>query len=333
MTSVDLRRVVEWASAILIAGALVACMSSVVPSPTTPTTAPSSRSTAPAAPGPLRLLVLLGTPGHMRLSWLDGIHETPVPLPTDDVRWASGSAARGLVLTAGPAGRVLVTGPFDPGDRPPWHEVPVDATGRQWLGQPLADAVADATSGSIAVVAADPASGFADGHLIVLDPASGLVHAIALPGRWDGRAPAWFAPGRVAVSTRDAGDAIGLTIVDPASGATERWGTRVAAFTASGDGLTLAWQDRDDRAIAAGRLGRALAGAALDSVPIGRSPGLAAQVLLDTTGRRLGIAWLDDAGDTTAYAIYRYGPRGWALEREGALPRGTSRAVLVSLGP
>ena len=56
-------------------------------------------------------------------------------------------------------------------------------------------------------------------------------------------------------------------------------------------------------------------------------------MLLDATGQRLGVAWLDDAGDTTAWTVYRKDPGGWAIERDDALPRGVSRAVLVSLGP
>jgi hypothetical protein len=54
-------------------------------------------------------------------------------------------------------------------------------------------------------------------------------------------------------------------------------------------------------------------------------------VLGNTHG--LWEAWLDDAGDTTAVSVYREEALGWTLEREEALPRGVSRAVLVSLGP
>lgn len=333
MTCTLSRRVVQGASAILVAGALAACMSRVVPTPSAASDPPSATLSEPAALGPLRLLVLIGTPGHMRLEWLDGANEVPLPLPVDDVQWVSGSPARGLVATAGPIGRIFVAEPFDPGARPAWREIPVDAAGRQWLGQPLADAVASPGGDAIAVVAADPASGLADGHLVILDPADPPSHARVLPGRWDGRAPAWLTSGRVAVSMRDANDATGLTMVDMATGDVERWGTKVAAFAISRDGLTIAWQDRDDRRIVAGPLEQALAGAQVEAIPLGPSPRLAAQVLLDATGRRLGITWLDDAGDTTSYAVYRQDAGGWALERDGALPRRTSRAVLVSLGP
>ncbi len=269
----------------------------------------------------------------MRLTWLDGALETPLPLPVDDVQWVSGSSDRGIVLTAGPTGLVFNTAPFAPGERPAWHEIPVDAAGRRWLGQPLVDAVASPLGDAIAVVSADPASGLTDGHLVILDPAGGPSHALVLRGRWDGRAPAWISSGRIAVSTRDGSDATGLTIVDPATGSEERWGTGVAAFAVSGDGTVLAWQDRDDRRIFVGEVDRALADAPLQTVPLGPTARVAAQVLLDGSGQRLGVAWLDDAGDTTSYAIYERSAGHWALERDGALPSGTSRAVLVSLGP
>jgi hypothetical protein len=282
---------------------------------------------------PLHLLVLVGTSGHMRLEWLDGALETALPLPADGVQWVSGNPGRGLVATAGPDGRIFLSGPVGRGERPAWREVPVDAGGREWLGQPLADAVIAPTGDAIAVVAADPASGLADGHLVVLDPVGRPSHARVLTGRWDGRAPAWLSSDRVAVSTRDPNDATDLTIVDLGTGALDRWGTSVAAFAVSGDGRTIAWQDRDDRQIRVGPLERALAGGAIDRLPADPAARLAAQIVLDSGGQRIGVAWLDDAGDTTAWTVYEMNAGGWAVERGGALPRGVSRAVLVSLGP
>lgn len=332
MTVLHSRRVVERASALLIAGALAAC--SPAPWPATPD--PSGRTTARAkaeAAGETELLVLLGVPGHMRLAWLDDVRESPVPLPEDDVRWVAGSAAQGLVMTTGPTGRILVTGPLASRVPPAWREVPIDPGGRQWLGQPLADAVPDPTGGAIAAVAADPASGFADGHLVILDRTTGAAHALAFPERWDGRAPAWLGSGNVAISSRGASDATELTVVDPATGERQHWGSRVGAFAVSGDGLTLAWQDRDDRRVLAAPLDRVLANAPPEPLPADPGARLAAQLLLEESGRRIAVAWLDDAGDTTGYSVYERGERGWAIGRAGALPRGTSRAVLVAIRP
>ncbi len=269
----------------------------------------------------------------MRLNWLAGVGEVPVDTPDEDGRWASGSPGRGLVLTVGPAGRIFVCGAFTTSPAPTWREIPVGRDARQWLGQPLADAVADPAGGTIAVVAADAASGFADGHLVILDPSGGPSHALSLPGRWDGRAPAWLPSGGVAISTRDRGDATGLTIIDPRAGVTGRWGTAIAAYAVSGDGQTIGWQDRDDRRLLVGPLEPTLAGASPDVVPPDPDARLAAQLLLDATGRLLAVAWLDDAGDTRAYSIYERGASGWGLVRDGPLPGGISRAVLVSLGP
>lgn len=324
------RQSVARASAILVAGALAACGSLPLPSPGPPSQAVGS---ADPAAGRLDLLVLLGTPGHMRLNWLAGVGEVPVDTPGEDGRWASGSPARGLVLTVGPAGRIFVCGPITTNQAPTWREIPVGRDARQWLGQPLADAVADPAGGTIAVVAADAASGFADGHLVVIDPSGGPSHALPLPGRWDGRAPAWLASGGVAISTRDRGDATGLAIIDPRAGVTSRWGTAIAAYAVSGDGRMIAWQDREDRHLLVGPLEPIMAGASPDAVPSEPDAPVAAQLLLDDSGRLLAVAWLDDAGDTRAYSIYERGASGWALVRGGPLPGGVSRAVLVSLGP
>jgi hypothetical protein len=324
------RRSVARAAAILVVGALAACASMPPPSPA-PSSPPDGSADPPDASR--ELLVLLGTPGHMRLSWMAGNAEVVIGIPDEDGRWVCGSPSRGLVMTVGPAGRILASGPFSAGHDPAWQEIPVARDARQWLGQPLADAVGDAAGGMIAVVAADAAAGFSDGHLVIVDPSGGPSHALILPGRWDGRAPAWLGSGRVAISTRDVGDATALTILDLRTGLTQRWGTAVAAFAVSGDAQTIAWQDGNDRRVLVGPLEPTLAGASPDLVPPDPDARLAAQLLLDATGRRLGVAWLDDAGDTRAYSIYERGASGWALLGGGSLPAGVSRAVLVSLGP
>jgi hypothetical protein len=324
------RRFVSRALAILVAGAFAACSTVQQLSPARPS--PPDRTAGPLETG-MDLLVLLGTPRHMRLAWLAGNGEVTIRTPDEDAQWISGSPTRGLVMTTASTSRILVADPFAAGHAPTWREIPVDRDARQWLGQPLADAVADPAGGRIAAIAADPATGFSDGHLVILDPFGGPSHALILPGRWDGRAPAWLDSGRIAISTRDNSDATGLTIVDPRTGGMQRWGQAVAAFAVSDDGLTIAWQDRDDRRIVVGPLEPTLAGASPDVVPADPAGRLAAQLLLGATGQRLAVAWLDDAGDTRGYSIYERGSSGWALVRGGPLPGGTSRAVLVSLGP
>jgi hypothetical protein len=324
------RRSVARASAILVVGALAACASMPQPSPAPPS--PPDQSADPP-PRRLDLLVLLGTPRHMRLVWVGNGAEVAVHPADADGRWVSGKPSRGLVMTVGPAGRIFVCAPFAAGHDPTWREIPVGRDDHQWHGQPLADAVVDPSGSEIAMVAADAASGFSDGYLVVVDPSGGPSHALVLPDRWDGRAPAWLESGRVAISTRDRSDATALTIVEPRTGLTRRWGTAVAAFAVSGDGRTIAWQDGNDRRVLVGPFEPTLAGAPPDVIPPDPAARLAAQLLLDATGRSLAVAWLDDAGDTRAYAIYERGATGWALLRGGPLPGGVSRAVLVSLGP
>lgn len=240
------------ALAILVAGALTACIPAPVPPPGSPTTPTDVVVASPGAPGSDRMLVLVGTPGAMRLTWLGDGSQVAVALPADDIRWVAGSPSIGLVATAGPGGRIYLSGPVTAGGRPSWRElVPADAIRRR-LGHPLADAVADPRGGAIVAVAADPAAGAHDGHLAILDPAGGPTRSIAFDGHWDGRAPAWIGPDRVAVSTRDGADRTALTIVDLGHGDPHRWGSAIGAFAVSGDGTTVAYQDRGDGRIVVG---------------------------------------------------------------------------------
>lgn len=320
----------------LATGALAGCAWSPAPPSTSPTVRVGMASTplgSAGAPVAFPSLVLIGTPGAMRLASLDGDTETRLPLPEGDVRWTAGDPSRGLVATIGPTGRIYLSGPIDAGVGPTWREVRVDDAARRWLGQSLADAVVDAERQAIVAVAADPAAGREDGRLVILDPSGGSTHLMTLKGRWDGRAPAWIGSDRVAVSTRDTADETALTIVDLAGGASRRWGSAIGAFAVSGDGATIAYQDRNDGRILVGPFDPVRdAGAFAELASAGR-PRVAAQLLLDATGRRLAVAWLDDAGDTTALAVYERAVDQWSLVRTGPVPRGVSRVVLVSLGP
>lgn len=331
------------AFAIMVAGAASGCVPerngpAIVPATASPVTAETGPPSVAVAPSPsgsadqAALLVLLGTPGAMHLGWLDQGSFTPLPTPAD-TRWVAGRSSRGLVATVGADGQIFAAAPFGPRDRPDWGEIPLEPAARAWLGRPPAVAVADPNGELIAAVATDPGSGSRETHLVIVDPGGGPARVVAVPGTWDGRAPSWLGPGRIVVSTRDRTDRVGLVVVDLATARTRPLGADIAAYAVSGDGSTIAWQGRDDGAIAVGPVGRVDAGLALDLVAIAGPPRVAAQLLLDAAGRRLAVAWLDDAGDTATWAIYERTGAGWTPTRAGPLPGGASRLVLVSLDP
>jgi hypothetical protein len=329
------RRAGRWALAVLLAGALSACLP--VPAPPSPASTAldvslSTSSDVTSAPGAVRLLAAIGTPGAMRLVWLDGHPDPGISVPSGDLRWIAGDPVSSLVATVGPLGRVFVSGPDGRTIDPSWRELPVDEAARRWLGLPLTNAVPDPGGGTVVAVAADPAAG-TDGHLAILDPSGGPTRILSLHGQWDGRAPAWLGPTRVAVSTRDGSDEPALAIVDLADGRSRRWGAAVGAFAVSGDGSTLAYQDRDDGRILAGAFDPDRDASDFAALPRDGSFRVAAQLLLDRTGRRLAVTWLDASGDTTAWAVYERTAAGWAVVRDEPVPRGVSRAILVSLGP
>ena len=357
----DARRVAGAALAIVVAGAAAACTPNPVASPPSsntdrsPSGPPVTASTPPSpspsqspSPSPVRpvpsaidpagqgtgpgVLVLLGTPGAMRLAWLDGRGPGPIPVPID-TRWVAGRPSRGLLATVGAAGRIFVADPIPAVGRTEWHEVVIVPTARRWLGWPPAVAIADPTGSTIAAVATDPGSGALESHLVIVGRTGGRAKVVAVPGTWDGRAPAWLGSDRLVVSTRDGTDRAGLVVIDPATGGTERGASGVAAFAVSGDGSTMAFQRRDDGRILVGPIGRALAGQALDQIHIDGRPRVAAQLLLDATGRQLAVAWLDDAGDTTDVTTYERSVGGWALARTWSVPGDVTRLVLVSLDP
>ena len=268
----------------------------------------------------------------MRLGWLDGDGK-PLLLVPADTRWVAGRPSHGLLATVGAEGRIFVADPVPSDGAPLWREIGIDPAARRWLGWPPAVAVADPSGTTVAAVATDPGSGALESHLVLVDPKGGPTRVVGVPGTWDGRAPAWLGPDRILISTRDRADRAGLVQVDPATGATERWDGESAAFAVSGDGSTVAYQARDDDRIVVGPVARARAGQALDPVAVHGPPRVAAQLLLDATGQRLAVAWLDDTGETTAYALYERRGGGWALVRAGPVPGGATRLVLVSLDP
>ena len=331
------RRASTSALAIAIASA-AACSPtpSVVPPATAPTADPGPTTGAGRPADDTHVLVLLGTPAEMRLGWLDGSGhpQGSLAVPTG-TRWAAGRPSHGLVASGEANGRLFASDSVAVGGAPEWTEIALDPAARAWLGRSPAVAVPDADGPLIAVVAADPGAGALETHVVIIDRTGGPATIVAVPGTWDGRAPAWIAPGRIAVSTRDATDRPGLVVVDLATGRSEREIEAIGAYAISDDGSTIVFQLRDGGGIAIGPLARALSGPAdeLDTLPVLDRRRVAAQVLLDAAGRRLAVAWLDEAGDTAGLAIYDLEAGRWRLVLDGPLPAGVTRAVLVSLDP
>ena len=60
---------------------------------------------------------------------------------------------------------------------------------------------------------------------------------------------------------------------------------------------------------------------------------LAGQLLLDQSGHRLAVAWLDDAGDTTMVSVYAELHSGWSLVNKTRPDQRMTRAILGGFDP
>ncbi|HYC07971.1 MAG TPA: hypothetical protein VEG29_08620, partial [Candidatus Binatia bacterium] len=59
----------------------------------------------------------------------------------------------------------------------------------------------------------------------------------------------------------------------------------------------------------------------------------AGQLLLDRTGSRLAVAWLDADGDPAGVMVYERVSDGWETRARVPLPGGTDVVVLVGFDP
>jgi hypothetical protein len=189
----------------------------------------------------------------------------------------------------------------------------------------------------IATTLGDPASGRADLVLQIIDPTMDRTMSIALDGHDDGRPPAWLGGDTVVVPILDPSDAPTVAIVDTATGDVRRRPGPGGAFAASGDGRVVAAAERGSARVRAGPATAlddpgawASAGDAIER-PDGAAQ--AGQLLLDRTGSRLAVAWLDTAGDPAGVTVYGRSGDGWGTR--GVIPRpgGTDVLVLVGFDP
>ena len=340
-----------------VTGALM--VGACAPAPSDPGRRPSaSSSVEPARPshapspgasigtgGTEGLWVLVGSPGAMRLVRSAGEQGLLAPDPATaglppDARWVSGDADRGFVATVGATGRILTPAPTRAGaagHAAGWRPVSIrPAPGSTFRGPPSFAALSP-DGRSIAATVGDPTSGAADAGLLVVDRASGRATVAALDGRLDGYPPAWLGDGTVAVPILDRSDTATMAVVDRATGRVVHRPALGGSLAASADGQRIAMSSHAGDRIVVG-----------DSTDLGSSAGWidavsptglpdptdrAAQVLLDATGTRLAVAWLDATGEASNVTVYGAVEGGWTLAGAVSLPSGATRVVLVGFDP
>jgi hypothetical protein len=310
------------------------------PSSDTPTPSPSR-----AVAGPTGLWLLVGTPGSMRLVRSIGDRTGPARdrqtegLPLD-ARWVSGDTTHGFVATVGATGRILTLHPTGAGSTGPpgtWKRVDIrPAAGSTDRGGPSFAALS-LDGRSIAATVGDPTSGAVDAGLIVVDRTGARATVTPLDGRLDGHPPVWLGDTTVAVPILDRSDAATIAFVDRAGGRVTHRPGLGGSLAASTDGGFVAMSSRGGDRVVAGRstdLGGSdgwvdVVGASGFPDPTDR----AAQVLLDATGARLAVAWLDAAGEASTVTTYRIVGAGWVPAGVVALPGGATRVALVGFDP
>jgi hypothetical protein len=266
-----------------------------------------------------------------------------LPLPDPDIAWIStDTTGRALITTR--AGRAFLSRPITrPGD-PSWRALQVTAS----RGAPPVSFGTLSPDGSrAAFVAADYATtlGF---EVVIVDTTSGATARIQVPRPAEGAPPAWVGD-RLVVLTRERGDAVGVTIVDPADGSlatgpgpgdgsgppppSGAWTGRIAALSFSADGSTVAVAD-DDR-IEIGRAGPWLVGSATELAAVRLAAGRdgsrsLAWLALAADGARLAIVRTNADGDASAVTVHA-ARDGWQTQTPIELPAGAVRAVVAWL--
>jgi len=312
-------------------------------SPTRPTAAPSTAGGTAVAPSPsvgrpVDPWLLLGSRGDLRLARRTlSAPDVPSPIPDlpADTRWASGDLAVGFVASSGSTGRLSTLEVRSGRPAGAWRRLSIAGAAMQPAGPSFPTLSPDGRR--VAATLGDPASGAADVALLLIDRTSGRTVRIALYGRADGRPPAWLRTGTVVVPILERTDAPTLAIVDTTTGAVSRRPSAGGAFAASGDGRVVAVADRGSARVRAGpttafRDPNAWASAARAIGPPDDAA-QAAQLLLDRTGSRLAVAWLDAAGDPADVTVYERADDGWETRANVPLPGGTEVVVLVGFDP
>ena len=344
------RRVPPWSTvlvvALVVAAAAVGC--GRPPAPATPPSGTAPSAAVPSAALADRLLLLTGRPGAVTLELVDGSGaRAALPLPDADVAWVSTDrTGRALVTTR--HGRAYRSAPIEPtGGDPAWRRVMptgIEAT----LPAPLAFGTLDAGGSRAAFVAADFGSNGPFQVVVVAIP-GGAARAIPVHRPAEGAPPAWIGD-RLAVLTRERGDAPGVTLVDPATGALTdgpgpaggswppgqvAWTGRIAGLSVSADGTTIAVAQRADgpieiRPAADWLSGRPPVAEQIDLEPDPTGSTSFAWLAASPDGRRLAVVRADEDGDAAAVEVYA-AIAGWGRTARISLPLGALRATVAWL--
>ncbi|MBF6604741.1 MAG: hypothetical protein IVW53_04075 [Chloroflexi bacterium] len=321
----------------LVLAAAAACGGPLPPSPTGGSGG-ASHSTSPSpvpATQRIGLWCLCGNADAIELHQpFDRATSVALPATPSGPVWASGDAAEGFVLTFGRGAGFLDAGAISGTAPPRWRAVGL-------TGPTATDAARAWTFGTVspdgrqvAAIFGRPGTGARDARLLVADRTSGRARTIALGFEEDGRAALWLDRRTVAVPVRDAEDRPALAIVDLSTDRITTLATGAGAISAAGDVGVVAYQSRDDGRIRIGPLAAFRAGESLAELPVGDGSGrTAGQMLLDRTGVRLAVTWLDEAGDPESIVVYRWSADGWSRSGEVPLRAGTTRAVLAGFDP
>jgi hypothetical protein len=160
---------------------------------------------------------------------------------------------------------------------------------------------------------------------------------IRLPVEWNGAAPAWLDPRRVAVPGLDRIDAAATAIIDVGSTTVSDGPHGVRAIAVSADGRLVATVGDDQRTVSIGSVDTWIASGGATRSPHTPRPGatiapepagIVAALALDAGGRSLAVAWTD--ADLVPSVIVRYDAgTGWHGSMRVSLPAGTMRAAVA----
>jgi hypothetical protein len=326
-----------------------AAMTGSVASQPSPTMA-SSLAPTPSVVDEGSLLLLTGSPGTMRLERVEGSRRSNLALPDRDTAWISTDLA-GRILATTRDGRGFLSGPLVPGRQPVWRRLAIRMPGgTQVPGPPAFGSLAPGGSRA-AFLAADFGTGGGFDVLLV-DAANGSAASTArvlpVPRAPDGAPPAWL-DRRLVLLTRERGDAVGATILDPgtsrladgpgppdggsSASSSAAWSGSIAALSISADGSSLAVARRFDGPVEVHPARIWLAGQPTSPATIMLDEpdgGGLAWIALDRKGQRLAIVRTDADGDASAVTVHE-AATGWHAARPIALPEGALRAVVAWL--